>query len=223
MRRGCRKVYDNIMKSKEKMAAFGLAAAVAMTISAGALAQQPRPEAVRPSTTAPRPAPIQRVQEPQSSAPQVDAAPQQTTATYADWVVQCQTQAGPPSQKLCDMAQVTQVTQAQGKVPFSRVAIAHPLKGQPIKLVVQVPTNASFTTSVRIQTGDDDAGLSAPFARCLPIGCFADFDMKEETLKKFRAASGAGKLSFTDAGGHDVAVPLSFNGFGQALDALERE
>jgi len=221
-------MFDKIMKSKEKMAAFGLIAAAMMTLSGGALAQQPlpRPEAVRPSATAPRPAPIQRtVQEPQpqSSAPQVDSAPQQTTATYADWVVQCQTQAGPPPQKLCDMAQITQVTQAQGKVPFSRVAIAHPLKGQPIKLVVQVPTNASFATSVRIQTGDDDPGLSAPFARCLPIGCFADFDMKEETLKKFRAASGAGKLSFADAGGHDVAVPLSFNGFGQALDALERE
>ena len=96
-------------------------------------------------------------------------------------------------------------------------------KGQPIKLVVQVPTNVSFAASVRIQTGDDDPGLSAPFARCLPIGCFADFDMKEETLKKFGAARGAGRVSFADAGGHDVAVPLSFNGFGQAFDALERE
>jgi invasion protein IalB len=38
-----------------------------------------------------------------------------------------------------------------------------------------------------------------------------------------RAASGAGKLSFADAAGHDVSVPISFNGFAQALDALVRE
>lgn len=38
-----------------------------------------------------------------------------------------------------------------------------------------------------------------------------------------RAASGAGKLSFADAGGHDVTVPLSSNGFNQAFDALAKE
>jgi invasion protein IalB len=216
------------MKYKGKTASHWLVVAVLMTLSAATSAQQllPRSELPRPPV-AQRPAPIQRpVQEPQpaSPAPQIEAAPQQTTATYADWVVQCQTQAGPPPQKFCDMAQITQVTQGQGKsTPFSRVAIAQPLKGQPVKLVVQLPTNVSLATSVRIQTGDDDAGIMAPFARCLPIGCFADFDMKDETLRKFRAVSGTGKLSFADGGGHDVAVPLSFNGFGQALDALQRE
>ena len=48
-------------------------------------------------------------------------------------------------------------------------------------------------------------------------------DLKEDVLKKFRAASGTGKLSFADAGGHDVAVPLSFNGFAQAFEALVKE
>ena len=46
---------------------------------------------------------------------------------------------------------------------------------------------------------------------------------KDDVLKKFRTASGAGKLSFADAGGHDVSVPLSFNGFNQAFDALLKE
>ncbi len=137
--------------------------------------------------------------------------------------MQCETHAGPPPQKICDMAQISQV-QVQGRQnPFSRVAVAHPVKAQPVKLVVQVPVNVAFSTSVRIQTGDGDPGIAAPFARCLPAGCFADFDLKEETLKKFRAAFGAGKLSFADAGGHDITVPLSFNGFGQAFDALAKE
>ena len=97
------------------------------------------------------------------------------------------------------------------------------MKGQPVRLVVQVPVNASFSINVRIQTGDADAGIAAPFARCTLNGCFVDFDIRDDVLKKFRTATGAGKLSFADAGGHDVSVPLSFNGFNQAVDALLKE
>src|SRR5215470_12222473 len=46
-------------------------------------------------------------------------AQQRTTATYNDWTVQCETQAGPPQQRVCDMAQVAQVQNQ----PFSRLAI----------------------------------------------------------------------------------------------------
>lgn len=147
--------------------------------------------------------------------------PQRTTATYGDWIVQCDIDAGAARQKTCDMSQGTQI---QGKnLPFSRVAVAHPSSGHPVKLVVQLPVNVSFGTAVRIQTADNDAGITAPFARCRPEGCFAEFDIKDDILKKFRAASGVGKLSFADSGGHDVAIPLSFKGFNQAFDALSKE
>jgi invasion protein IalB len=193
-----------------------------MTVSTSALAQQPvpppRPVARPAAPLAPRPAPVENSAQ---AAPSQLEVPQQTTATYADWVVQCQTQAGPPPVKVCDMAQVTQL---QGKnVPFSRVALAHPVRGQPINLVVQVPVNASFATNVHIQASDEDPGLTTPFARCLPSGCFAEFELKEEVLKKLRAAEGVGKMSFADAGGHDISVPLSFKGFAQAFDALAKE
>jgi invasion protein IalB len=200
-----------------------LAGIVLLTMAGSAVAQQP---VTRP---APRPVP-QTVQAPTPQMPgqaspqgslQGDV-PQSTTATYADWVVQCLTHAGTPPEKLCEMAQVTQL---QGKnVPFSRIAIEHPTKEQPtIKLIVQVPVNASFATPVHVQTADADPGMTTPFARCIPGGCFAEFDLKEEALRKFRAASGVGKLSFADAGGHDVSVPLSFNGFAQAYEALLKE
>ena len=44
--------------------------------------------------------------------------------------------------------------------------------------------------------------------------------LREGILKKLREATSTGKLSFADAGGHDVTVPISFNGFGSAFDAL---
>jgi invasion protein IalB len=119
---------------------------------------------------------------------------------------------------------MAQVTQLQGKnLPFSRVAVGRPEKGQPVKLIVQVPVNASFSTQVHIQTSEADPGVIAPFANCTPNGCFAEFDLREDILKKLREATSTGKLSFADAGGHDVTVPISFNGFAQAYDALAKK
>jgi invasion protein IalB len=202
------------MLSAEKSVARLVVGALFIAIAGGAAAQQPAP---KPAPS--RPAPSQPAAP--ATPPVQGEAPQRTTATYADWIVQCESQAGPPPAKICDMAQVTAL---QGKnVPFSRTAIARPAKGKPVRLIVQVPVNASFGANVRIQTGDGDPGMAAPFARCVPAGCFADFDLSDDVLKKLRAASGAGKLSFADAGGHDVVVPLSLNGFSQALDALAKE
>jgi invasion protein IalB len=153
--------------------------------------------------------------------PAQNEVPQRTTATYGDWVVQCETPAQPPHQKVCETGQNTQI---QGKnVPFSRVAVTHPTKGQPVRLLVQVPVNVSFTTKVRIQTSDADPGIVAPFARCTPNGCFADFDLNDDILKKLRNASGVGKVSLADSSGHEIVVPLSLTGFSPSFDALLKE
>jgi invasion protein IalB len=147
--------------------------------------------------------------------------PQRTTATYSAWVVQCEMQKGPPPQKLCEMEQVAQV---QGRnVPFSRIAIAHPTKGQPVRLIAQVPVNVSTTAPVRIKIGNSDTILTAPLSRCVPVGCTADFDIKDDSLNKLRSASDAGQLSFADASGTEITVPILFSGFAQAFDALTKE
>jgi invasion protein IalB len=148
-------------------------------------------------------------------------AQQNTTATYADWVLQCSYDQATPPKKTCEM---TQVTQVQGKnVPYSRVLIETPAKGHPLKLVVQVPVNVSLRSQVTIRIGDADSGISAPFDHCIPGGCFAEFEVKDETLKKFYAGEGPGKVSFKDSSGTDVGIPLSFKGFHAAYDALSKE
>jgi invasion protein IalB len=183
-----------------------LGALLVLTAGSAAAQQQPRKPASPQSSD-------------QSKTTPSDA-PQRTTATYDDWVMQCETVGSPP-QKACQIGQTTLV---QGKnAPFSLVAVPHPARGQPVKLVVQVPVNVSFATSLRIRVDDADPGIAAPFARCVPAGCFAEFDLTDDYLKKFRAASGVGKFSFADAGGHDVTIPLSLKGFAQAYDALLKE
>ncbi len=205
---GCQNLH-NCMKIGRTPVSCGIAVAFLILAAATAQAQQ-------------RPAPPAHPAPPAAArTPAAGDVPQRTTATYGDWVLQCVENSSPPSEPVCDMAQVTQL---QGKnLPFSRVAVSRPEKGKPIKLIVQVPVNASFSTQVHIQTSDTDPGVIAPFANCTPNGCFAEFDLKEDILRKLREASGTGKLSFADAGGHDVSVPISFNGFAQAFDALAKK
>ena len=199
------------MPSLPKNVAPVLAAAVVAMLVGAAAAQQPsRSPASRTAS-----------QTVQAQAAPASEEPQRTTATYADWVVACVTVAGRTPPKFCSMVQVTQ---AQGKnEPFSRVVISYPGRGQPIKLTVLVPVNASFATQVRIQTADSDPGMVSSFSRCLPVGCFADFELKDDVPKKFGAAQGGGRVFFADASGHSITIPLSFNGFTQALDALAKE
>jgi invasion protein IalB len=147
--------------------------------------------------------------------------PQQTTATYEDWVVRCETRSGPPPQKTCEMVQFTQV-QGQAGV-LTSIAIGRPVKGQPLKVVVQVPIGVWLPAGVQLTAGGKDAGLPATFKRCVPASCFADTEIKDEIIRKFRSATDSGKLQFKDANQKDVTLPVSFKGFGAAFDALAKE
>ena len=150
-------------------------------------------------------------------------AQERTTATYDDWVLQCAADAAKSGQKTCDIEQVTQMQDQGRNVPLSRVAIGRPEKGQPVMLTVQVPVNVFLRAGVIIKTGEADPGLTAPFERCLPVGCFADFALKDDAVRKFRGATTAGKITFQVANGQNIAIPLSFKGFGPAFDALAKE
>ena len=182
----------NTIHKLTKIAARSLAATV-LLVASGAIAQQP--QAPRPAPSAQRPAPAQRPAQPAHVQCRYPKPSKPRLKTKRSWkyrsarprltAIGCcnaRPPATPPAAEVCDMAQVTQV---QGRnVPFSRIAVAHTEKNQPFKLVVQVPVNASFGTNVRIQTSDEDPGIEAPFTNCTPNGCFAEFELKEEILKK---------------------------------------
>src|ERR1700752_4087870 len=120
------------------------------------------------------------------------AAHEPQSASYEDCVLQCETQPGPPARKVCDIAQMAQM---QGRnVPLSRLAVAHPEKGQPVKLTAQVPVNIKLDANIRLQASDADPGLTSPFNTCVPAGCFAEFELKDDAIRKFRAAAN-GKLT----------------------------
>ena len=147
--------------------------------------------------------------------------PQQTTATYEDWIVRCETQPGPPPQKFCEMVQFTQVKGGGGVI--SQVAIGRQVKGQPVKLVIQLPIGVWLPTGIKLMAGAKDPGLLTTFKRCLPAACFTDAEINADTIRKFRTTSEAGQIQFKDGNQKDASLPVSFKGFGTAYDALQKE
>jgi invasion protein IalB len=148
-------------------------------------------------------------------------AQQSTAATYDDWTVHCSVVAGSPSQKSCDMEQLSY---GQNKEqPFSRLAILRRENGKGVSLVVQVPVSVWLATAVRVEIGGKDVGAPTPFARCGPAGCFAEIGLTAEVQKQFRTAREPGRILYKNAAQQDVAVPMSFKGFGQAFDGLVKQ
>jgi invasion protein IalB len=147
--------------------------------------------------------------------------PQRTTATYGDWTLRCETQAGPPARKLCE---IVQTATAQGQPgPIAQIAIGRTSKAEKMRMVFQLPINIWIPAGLHFVHDEKAAGVTAAFTRCLPIGCFADLELTDDLVKKLRAQNGRGRYEFKDGSQRVVPIPISFNGFGQAYDALLKE
>lgn len=149
------------------------------------------------------------------------APPQQTSATYEDWIVRCEVRPGPPRQKACEMVQFTQL-KGQNTV-LTQIVIGHPPKGQPIPMVIQVPIGAWLPFGVKLSAGGKDDGVHGEFKICAPNACIARLEIKDDTVRKYRSATEQGMLQFKDSNQRDVALPVSFKGFNTAYEALLKE
>lgn len=143
--------------------------------------------------------------------------PQRTTATYQDWTVRCEVKG---TAKTCEMAQAMQI-QGQSQ-PVTQVAIGQQSKTAPLKIVFQVPINVWLPVGVKLVINDKDQGIVANYGRCVPGACFADADIKDDQIKKLKGAAENGKLQFQDAAQQVVSIPVSFKGFDQAYDAMQK-
>jgi invasion protein IalB len=152
-------------------------------------------------------------------APGAVSQPDNTTASYGDWVLRCQQSV---AARVCEIVQTLEQQGQRG--PIALVAIGRPVKEEPIKLVIQVPPNLSLgdKAAIRVTVADKDEAV-AIFQRCLPGGCFAEASLSDDVFKRWRGFSEAAQMRYLDAGKREVALPLSFRGFPAAAEALQRE
>ncbi|KQQ26400.1 invasion protein [Methylobacterium sp. Leaf123] len=159
------------------------------------------------------------------AAPPVPSEPGVTTASYGDWVLRCQ-RVG-TAEKPARLCEVSQAMQVQGQAaPIDQVAIRRLPGETELRVTALLPVAVSFPSTVRIGLEEKDAKgpvLDLAWQRCLSGGCLADGAGEGGGLKRWREAEAPGRLMFKDAGGQEVAIPLSFRGLAPALDALAKE
>jgi invasion protein IalB len=142
--------------------------------------------------------------------------PDMTSETYGDWVLQCRGSGA----KTCEVAQ-TLVLQGQQR-PIAMVAFGREKKGDPMRIVVQVPTNITFNGGVRALTADGSILAAMVYRRCFPTGCFADAPLNGTAISKLKTQTSPGSIKFKDGTEREISLPLSLKGLGSAIDALNR-
>lgn len=153
--------------------------------------------------------------------PPVSADPTVTTASYGDWTARCEKGAGDGAQRICEAVQTVQLPNQQ--VAVAQIAFGHAANGEPLKLVVVLPVDVWFPSSVKVQAGEKDANaVELNWRRCLPVGCFAESAASDEAARRWRGETGKGRITYKDGVNRDVSLPVSFRGLAQALDALAK-
>ncbi len=190
------------------------AAIVALACGVAFVAAQTATPPVKPAPAAPSPAPI--------APPPVSASePQTTTATYGDWVLRCQrAQVAGQVQRLCE---IVQTLEAAGKGVVAQIAFGRLSAKDPLRLTVVLPPNIALPGVVRVLVdGKDSDPAELSWKRCLPGSCVADSEMRDNTLRVWRAQSGSGQIRYAVGSGQELAVAFSFRGLAAALDNLAK-
>jgi invasion protein IalB len=171
-----------------------------------------------PASAQTAPAPLK----PTSSAPApVSSEPQSTTATFGDWVLRCdRTTVANQPQRVCEVAQTLE---AKGQGVVAQITLGRLSGKEPLRLTVALPPNISFSHGVRVAIDDkDEIPADLTWKRCVPGGCVADGDIRDEILKAWRAQTGAGQIRYAVASGQVVNIAFSFRGLAVALDNLTK-
>ena len=164
---------------------------------------------------------VARAADAKDATPPVSAEPQNTTATYGDWVLQCtQAQNGA---RVCQLTQPFQLQGQQGL--YAQLLVTRGEGKNAFRVVFEMAPNISFPSTVKIGADDKDpAPIELSWRRCMAgPGCFADADLKDDTVKKWRAQTGPGRITFKDSAGRDTPINFSFRGFPQGLDGLAKD
>jgi invasion protein IalB len=148
-------------------------------------------------------------------------SPQRIAVTYDDWTVSCVAAPISEGKKSCEMVQ-SQTVHDQPN-PVGQITISRPAKNEPFKIFFQVPANVWMQTGIKFTTDEKEPGLAATFKWCIPARCLAEADLSDTAVRKLRGRTEPAQVQFKDAAQHDISLPVSFKGYGPALDWMEKQ
>lgn len=203
-----------------------LAAALLAIMMAGAPpsgAQERRPQVAPPAVAQqqpgqpPAPGGDRRQAAPAAPAGQL---PSQTTATFGDWIHRCVRVGNEASARSCEIVQQVQASQGGQVATVLNLAIGYAAPQQPLMITAVLPVNVSFAAPATL-VAEGMPPTELRFVRCAGNACFATASAPDQLLRRLREkADAAVRIEYRNASDAVVPVPLSLNGFGQAVDAL---
>jgi invasion protein IalB len=169
------------------------------------------------------PAAAQQTGTEQKTAPAaaVATSPELTTATFGSWVLRCQAAKDNASARQCE---IVQSIQAQGQnAPLAQYGLTRANNPGQWRIVALLPVNVQFPSAVKISTGGKPPlGADLVWQRCVAIGCAAAGDLAADVLAAMRNATEPGTITFVDAAGRNIVLPIEYRGLTQAMDAFDK-
>jgi len=160
-------------------------------------------------------------QPPSGSAPAAAQSQPTKVEPHGDWVLTCR-KADAQAPQNCELVQT--ITVNGQKAPFAELAIGKPKADMSMQVTVVVPNNVSFPSIVKILMDEKDKSpLDLAWARCMPMGCFANAALKDDVQRKWGALETQGRVTFKAGNGQEIVMPISFKGLKSALEALAKE
>jgi invasion protein IalB len=148
--------------------------------------------------------------------PTPDEAGSVVRATHGAWQVSCRT---PPGAKEEKCALVQSVT-AEDRPNVGLTVLFYKAASEDKKLLrVVVPLGVLLPTGLGLKIDNQDVG-NAPFLKCSRKGCIAEVVLQDEVIKKMKAG-GTAVFIFFDTPEAGIGIPISLQGFDQALAALK--
>ena len=136
--------------------------------------------------------------------------------THGAWQVSCRT---PPGAKEEKCALVQSVT-AEDRPNVGLTVVFYKAIGEDKKLLrVVVPLGVLLPTGLGLKIDGQDVG-NAPFLKCGKRGCVAEVVLQDEVINKMKAGGTAMFIIF-DTPEAGIGIPVSLQGFGDALAGLK--
>ena len=139
----------------------------------------------------------------------------QQNETHGDWTVRCVERTNLPP---CDMIQIASNKESGDQV--MQFSIAHAGKADFFAIQFLVPLGVRIDEGVAIRVDEQPPITNYGFTRCTAEGCYIETAVGHKDLDIFRQGK-AGILVMLEGGGEPLVVPLSFDGFTDALKVVE--
>ncbi|QAY96107.1 hypothetical protein CWB41_10510 [Methylovirgula ligni] len=150
----------------------------------------------------------------------LELRPGVTSKGYGSWSLRCEAGHTEGAARTCE---VSETVETESGKPVAKISVGRHNPSDPLSIIVILPTNVSFPSTVHIRTDNDDKwGLELEWQRCIPGACIASADLSPATVAHWSNLDTAGKIVFRDAAGDEVGLPMSLRGFGNAYEAFNK-